>query len=44
MELVHRARGREALAVGALRLAEWLQGRAGFFTIEHFLADLLPEA
>ena len=44
VELVHRARGREALAVGALRLAEWLQGRTGFFTIEHFLADLLPEA
>lgn len=44
VELVHRARGREALAMGALRIAEWLQGRTGFFTIEHFLADLLPES
>ena len=42
IELVHRARGREALAAGAIRCAQWLHGRQGFFTIEDFLADLLP--
>ena len=44
VELVHRARGREALAVGAVRCGEWLHGRTGFFNIEDFLADLLPDA
>ena len=42
VELTHRARGREALAAGAIRSALWLQGKQGFFTIDDFLADLLP--
>ncbi len=37
IELKHVARGRAGFATGALRAAEWLQGRKGFFTLEDML-------
>ncbi len=41
VELVHRARGRQGFARGALRAAEWLQGKRGFFTVDDMLEDML---
>jgi 4-hydroxy-tetrahydrodipicolinate reductase len=41
IELVHRARGREGFAAGAVEAAEWIPGRRGVFTVEEMLRDLL---
>ena len=37
IEVVHRAKGRRAFAVGAVRAAEWVRGRRGLFTLEDML-------
>lgn len=42
--LTHRAKNRRGFAFGALRAAEWLQGRRGLFTLEDVLADWLVAA
>jgi 4-hydroxy-tetrahydrodipicolinate reductase len=34
IELIHRARSRQGFARGALRAAEWIIGKRGFFTME----------
>ena len=39
----HQSKSREGFALGALRAAEWLQGRSGLFTFEHVLMDWLRE-
>lgn len=39
--LTHRAKNRQGFAFGALRAAEWLQGRRGLFTLDDVLADWL---
>ena len=39
IELRHEARGRGGFARGAVAAAEWIQGRAGVFTLEDMLAD-----
>lgn len=39
LSLYHEARGREGFAFGALRAAEWLQGRTGLFTLDDVLED-----
>lgn len=36
--LVHEARSRRAFALGAVRAAEWLAGRRGWFTLDDMLA------
>lgn len=41
MEISHTARSRAGFAAGALKAAEWLQGKRGFFTLEDYLADIL---
>lgn len=41
IEISHRARGRAGFADGAVRAAEWLQGRSGYFTVETFLKELM---
>jgi 4-hydroxy-tetrahydrodipicolinate reductase len=41
IEIVHRARSRELFATGAVRAAEWLEGRSGPFTLDEMLDDLL---
>ncbi len=38
----HVAKGREAFAAGAVRAAEWVQGRTGLFTLDDMLADWTP--
>jgi 4-hydroxy-tetrahydrodipicolinate reductase len=35
----HRAKNRRGFAAGAVRAAEWLDGRAGLFTLDDMLAD-----
>lgn len=35
--LTHAAKGREGFAIGAIRAAEWLNKKNGFFTIEDLL-------
>lgn len=41
IEITHRARGRAGFADGAVRAAEWLEGKSGFFTVETFLQELM---
>ena len=41
IEITHRARGRAGFADGAVRGAEWLQGKRGFFTVDDFLRELM---
>jgi 4-hydroxy-tetrahydrodipicolinate reductase len=41
IEITHTARSREGFASGAIRAAQWLPGRKGFFTIDDMLKDLL---
>jgi 4-hydroxy-tetrahydrodipicolinate reductase len=41
IQIVHCAKDRAAFAVGAVRAAEWLSGRAGLFTLDDCLADWL---
>lgn len=41
VELTHRARGRGALAAGALQAAQWIKGRKGFFEFGDFLRERL---
>lgn len=39
IEIVHRAKDRRAFAVGAVRAAEWIRGRAGLFTLDDMLDE-----
>lgn len=41
IEITHRARGRSGFADGAVRGAEWIQGKKGFFTVDDFLKELM---
>ena len=42
--LRHEAKDRRAFALGAVRAAEWLPGRAGFFSFDDMLDDWLRES
>ncbi|MXW84221.1 MAG: 4-hydroxy-tetrahydrodipicolinate reductase [Rhodothermaceae bacterium] len=37
--LEHTAKSRDGFALGAVRAAEWIQGRTGLFTLEDMLSD-----
>lgn len=37
IKIVHKARNRDGYALGAVRAAEWLYGKTGFFTMDDFL-------
>lgn len=39
IEIVHRAKDRRAFAVGAVRAAEWVQGRSGLFTLDDMIDE-----
>ena len=41
IEITHTARSREGFASGAIRAAQWLPGRTGFFTFDDMLKDIL---
>ncbi len=41
IELTHSARSRGGLALGAVRAAEWLQGKKGLFEVSDFIQDAL---
>lgn len=41
IELKHVARGRAGFAVGAIRAAEWLADKSGFYSLEDMLQDFL---
>jgi 4-hydroxy-tetrahydrodipicolinate reductase len=41
IELTHSARSRGGLAIGAVRAAEWIQGRRGLFEVSDFIQDIL---
>ena len=38
--ITHEAKSREGFALGAVRAAEWIKGRKGFFTVADMLSDL----
>jgi len=45
IEITHRARNRDGVVQGALRAAEWVQGRVGFFSLDDMmLSQELPLA
>ncbi len=41
IELTHSARSRGGMALGAVRAAEWIQGRKGVFEVSDFIKDTL---
>lgn len=41
IELTHTARNRSGFAIGALRCAEWIQNKKGFFSIEDYIKEKL---
>lgn len=41
IEITHRAKGREGFAKGALKAAEWIFGKKGFYHFDHYLKDQL---
>jgi 4-hydroxy-tetrahydrodipicolinate reductase len=41
IELTHRAKSRRGFAVGAVRAAEWIVGRKGFYRFEEKIRDIL---
>lgn len=40
ISITHSAKNREGFALGAVRAAEWLAGRKGFFTMGEMLSDI----
>ncbi len=42
IELTHTARNREGFATGAIKTAEWITGKKGFFTMDDYLSSLFP--
>lgn len=40
IELTHIARSREGFAIGAIKAAEWIYGKKGFFNIDDFMNDI----
>lgn len=43
IRVAHRAKNREGFAAGAVRAAEWLNGRQGLFSLEDMLDDWLEK-
>ncbi|MCX7925358.1 MAG: 4-hydroxy-tetrahydrodipicolinate reductase [Fimbriimonadales bacterium] len=41
VEITHRAKSRDGFAYGAVRAAEWLIGRTGFFSFQEVLNEIL---
>jgi 4-hydroxy-tetrahydrodipicolinate reductase len=41
VEIRHTARSRAGFAAGALKAAQWLHGKRGFFTMDDYLNDIL---
>jgi len=41
IELKHTAKSRTGFAEGAVKAAEWLAGRKGFFTMDDMLSDII---
>ncbi len=41
IELTHRARSRKGFAMGAVRAAEWIVGKSGFFQFEESIEEIL---
>lgn len=41
IEVTHTARNRSGFAKGALRCAEWIRGKTGFFSIEDYMKEIL---
>jgi len=44
IDITHTARSRAGFAAGAVRAAEWLKGKKGFFTMDDYLQDVLPRS
>ncbi|MBJ7449321.1 MAG: 4-hydroxy-tetrahydrodipicolinate reductase [Parachlamydiales bacterium] len=40
IELTHRARTRDGFALGALKCAQWIKGKVGYFTIDDFIDSM----
>lgn len=42
--ITHEARSRDGYALGAVKAAEWLAGKTGFFSMDDFIRDIFPVA
>ncbi len=40
--ITHEARNRDGYALGALKAAEWLSGKKGFYGMDEYIADVFP--
>jgi len=40
--LTHEARNRDGYALGAVKAAEWLAGKTGFYGMDEYIKDVLP--
>lgn len=43
IEITHRARNRTGFAIGAVRAAEWLKGKRGFYEMSDFINDIFSK-
>ena len=43
IEITHRARNRNGFALGAVKAAEWMQGKTGFYSIDDMIEAILGE-
>ncbi|MBL7006718.1 MAG: 4-hydroxy-tetrahydrodipicolinate reductase [Spirochaetia bacterium] len=41
IEITHRARNRNGFALGAVKAAEWMQGKTGFFSIDDMMKTII---
>jgi len=41
IEITHRARNRNGFALGAVKAAEWMQGKTGFYSIDDMMKSIL---
>ena len=41
IELTHTARSREGFAIGALKAAEWIRGKKGFYSIDDMMREII---
>lgn len=42
--ITHEARNRDGYALGAVKAAEWLAGKKGFYGMDDFMRDMFPDA
>ena len=42
--ITHEARNRDGYALGAVKAAEWLAGKTGFYNMDEYIRDIFPDS